>query len=78
MDIHREDLHLLVDLVEDKDTKLVYDLIRAVIDNSEREIVLEPYHTPSPVVNEGIYTPAHHTIDSDELIDWEDSCLNMM
>ena len=32
MSICKEDLHLLVDLVNDNDTKLVYDLIRVVIE----------------------------------------------
>ena len=32
MSIRKEDLHLLVDLVNDNDAKLVYDLIRVVIE----------------------------------------------
>lgn len=78
MGIHKEDLHMLVDLVDDKDTKLVFDLISAVIENSEREIVLEPYYTPSPEIEEKMYTPTNHNIDNDDLIDWENSCLNMV
>ncbi|WP_071392993.1 hypothetical protein [Bacillus tuaregi] len=78
MDIQKEDLHLLVDLVDDKDTRLVYDLIRAVIDQNDREM-LEIYHTtPSPDLEEKIYRPANHDFNSDDLIDWEDSCLNMV
>ena len=36
MSIRKEELHLLVDLVDDRDTKFVYDLISVVI---EKEIV---------------------------------------
>ena len=42
MSIRKEDLHLLVDLVNDNDAKLVYDLIRVVIEkNHGKEIILK-------------------------------------
>lgn len=42
MSIRKDKLHKLVDLVSDKDTKLVYDLISVVIEkNDEKEVEIE-------------------------------------
>jgi hypothetical protein len=47
MSIRKEDLHLLIDLVDEKDTKLVYDLIRVVIEKDlGKEIIVEADNSP--------------------------------
>ncbi|MFZ2464873.1 MAG: hypothetical protein WAW77_14905 [Caldibacillus thermoamylovorans] len=37
MSIRKEDLHFLVDLIDDKDTKLVYDLIKVVLEKDNQK-----------------------------------------
>jgi hypothetical protein len=47
MSIRKEDLHLLIDLVPDNDTKLVYDLISVVIEKAHgKEIIVEADNSP--------------------------------
>jgi hypothetical protein len=73
MRIHKEDLHLLVDLVNDKDTKLVYDLISVVIEkNNEKEIVVEADNSPLTEKEKKILKQAEIDIENDDLIDWDD------
>ncbi|EKN66479.1 hypothetical protein BABA_15257 [Neobacillus bataviensis LMG 21833] len=73
MSIRKEDLHLLVDLVSEKDTKLVYDLIRVVIEkNNEKEIVVEADNSPLTEKEKKILKQAEVDIDNDDLLDWDD------
>lgn len=73
MSIRKEDLHLLVDLVDDKDTKLVYDLIKVVLEkDNEKEIVVEADNSPLTEKEKKILQEAEHDIRKDNLIDWDD------
>lgn len=73
MSIHKEDLHLLVDLVNDMDTKLVYDLISVVIEkNNEKEIIVEADNSPLSEKEKKILKEAEIDIENDDLIDWDD------
>ena len=73
MSIRKEDLHLLVDLVNDKDAQLVYDLIRVVIEkNNDKEIVVEADNSPITEKEKKILKQAEIDIENDDLIDWDD------
>lgn len=73
MSIRKEDLHLLVDLVNEKDTKLVYDLIRVVIEkNKEKDIIVEADNSPLTEKEKKILKQAEVDIENDDLIDWDD------
>ena len=66
MNIRKEDLHLLVDLVNDNDTKLVYDLIRAVIEKDHgKEIIVEADNSPLTEQEKKILKQAEIDIKSD-------------
>lgn len=73
MSIRKEDLHLLVDLVNDKDTKLVYDLIKVVIEkNDDKDIVVEADNSPLTEKEKKILKQAEIDIENNDLIDWDD------
>jgi hypothetical protein len=73
MSIRKEDLHLLVDMVNDKDTKLVYDLIRVVIEkDSGKEIIVEADNSPLTEKEKKLLNQAEKEIENDDLIDWDD------
>jgi hypothetical protein len=73
MSIRKEDLHLLIDLVNDKDTKLVYDLIRVVIEkDTEKEIIVEADNSPLSEKEKKILKQAEIDIKNDDLINWDD------
>lgn len=73
MSIQKEYLHLLIDLVNEKDTKLVYDLISDVIEkNNEKEIIVEADNSPLTEKEKKILKQADLDIKNDDLIDWDD------
>ncbi|MDQ0221037.1 hypothetical protein ELQ35_19680 [Peribacillus cavernae] len=73
MSIRKEDLHLLVDLVTDNDAKLVYDLIRVVIDkDDEKDIIVEADNSPLTDQEKKILKQADIDIKNDDLVDWDD------
>jgi len=73
MSIRKEDLHLLVDLVNEKDTKLVYDLISVVIDkNKEKDIIVEADNSPLTEKEKKVLDQAEIDIENEDLIDWDD------
>jgi hypothetical protein len=73
MSIRKEDLHLLIDLVNDKDTKLVYDLIRVVIEkDTEKEIIVEADNSPLSEKEKKILKQAEIDIKNDNFINWDD------
>ena len=73
MSIRKEDLHLLVDLVNDNDTKLVYDLIRVVIEKDHgKEIIVEADNSPVTEQEKKILKQAEIDIKNDDLVDWDD------
>ena len=73
MSIRKEDLHLLVDLVNDNDAKLVYDLIRVVIEKDDgKEIVVEADNSPVTEQEKTILKQAEIDIKNDDLVDWDD------
>ncbi|MBL5768421.1 hypothetical protein MXL46_05790 [Heyndrickxia sporothermodurans] len=73
MSIRKEDLHILVDLVNDKDTKLVYDLIRVVIDkDNEKEVIVEADNSPLTEKEKKILKETENDIKNGELIEWDD------
>jgi hypothetical protein len=69
MSIRKEDLHQLIDLINEHDTKLVYDLIKVVI---EKDIIVEADNSPLTVHERGILKQAAIDIENDELVDWDD------
>ena len=69
MSIRKEDLHLLVDLVNDNDTKLVYDLIRVVIEKDHgKEIIVEADNSPLTEQEKKILKQAEIDIKNDDLL----------
>ena len=63
----------MLDLVNEKDAKLVYDLIRVVIEKDhEKEIIVEADHSPLNEQEKKILKQAEIDIENDNLIDWED------
>ena len=73
MSIRKEDLHLLVDLVNDNDAKLVYDLIRVVIEKDQgKEIIVEADNSPVTEQEKKILKQAEMDIKSEDLVDWDD------
>ena len=73
MSIRKEDLHLLVDLVNDNDAKLVYDLIRVVIEKDQgKEIIVEADNSPVTEQEKKILKQAEIDIKNDDLVDWDD------
>ncbi|TYR74377.1 hypothetical protein FZC79_14930 [Rossellomorea vietnamensis] len=68
MSIQKEDLHLLIGLVNEKDTKLVYNLLRVVI---EKETIVEADNAPLTEKEKKILKQAELDIENDDLIDWE-------
>ncbi|MFB7303849.1 hypothetical protein [Heyndrickxia sporothermodurans] len=73
MSIRKEDLHILIDLVNDKDTKLVYDLIRVVIDkDNEKEVIVEADNSPLTEKEKKILKETENDIKNGELIEWDD------
>ncbi|MGE8078322.1 hypothetical protein [Peribacillus loiseleuriae] len=73
MSIRKEDLHSLVDLVNEKDAKLVYDLIKVVIEKDhEKEIIVEADNSPLTKQEKKLLKQIESDIENDDLIDWED------
>jgi hypothetical protein len=73
MSIRKEDLHFLVDLVNDTDTKLVYELIRVVIEKDHgKEIIVEADNSPLTEKEKKIIKQVEIDIENDDLIDWDD------
>jgi hypothetical protein len=73
MSIRKEDLHLLVDLVKDNDAKLVYDLIRVVIEKDHGEdIIIEADNSPLTDKEKKILKQIEIDIENDDLVDWDD------
>ncbi|TYS17075.1 hypothetical protein FZC78_10665 [Rossellomorea vietnamensis] len=73
MSIQKEDLHLLIDLVNEKDTNLVYNILRVVIEKeNEKETIVEADNTPLTEKEKKILKQVEVDIENDHLIDWED------
>ena len=73
MNIRKEDLHLLIDLVHENDTKLVYDLISVVIEKEHgKEIIVEADNSPLSEKKKKILKQVESDIKNDDLIDWDD------
>ncbi|MFC0272257.1 hypothetical protein ACFFIX_12505 [Metabacillus herbersteinensis] len=73
MSIRKEDLYLLVDLVNDNNNKLVYDLIKVVIEKDhDKEIVVEADNSPITEREKKILKQAEIDIENDDLVDWDD------
>lgn len=73
MSIHKEDIHLLVDLVNEKDNKLVYELIKVVIEKEQdKPIIVEADNSPLTEKEKKILEQAETDIKNDNLIDWDD------
>lgn len=73
MSIRKEDLHFLVDLIDDKDAKLVYDLIKVVLEkDNQKKIAVEADNSPLSEEEKKILKEAEHDIKNDDLIDWDD------
>ncbi|TYS40759.1 hypothetical protein [Bacillus infantis] len=73
MSIQKEDLHLLIDLVKEKDRNLVYHLLRVVIEKeSGKETIVEADNSPLTEKEKKILKQAEMDIDKDDLINWED------
>ena len=64
LSIRKEDIYQLVDMVSEGDTKLVYDLIKTVIENN---IVVEADNSPLTEQEKEIIAS-----ENDELLDWDD------
>lgn len=73
MSIRKEDLHKLVELVNDNDTKLVYDLITVVIEKDQKEeIIVEADNSPLTKKEKEILKEAEIDIENDDLVNWND------
>jgi hypothetical protein len=73
MSIRKEDLHLLVDLVNDKDAKLVYDFIKVIIEkDKEKEIIVEADNSPLTEKEKKILKQVEIDIKKNDLVDWDD------
>lgn len=73
MSVRKEDLHDLVELVNDNDTKLVYDLIKVVIEkDQEKEIVVEADNSPLTEKEKKLLKKNELDIENDDLVDWGD------
>jgi hypothetical protein len=73
MSIRKEDLHLLVDLVKDKDAKLVYDFIKVIIEkDNEKEIIVEADNSPLTEKEKKILKQVEIDIKKNDLVDWDD------
>lgn len=73
MEIRKEDLHTLIDLVNERDTKLVYDLIKVVIEKDhDKEITIEADNSPLTDREKEILKQANVDIENDDLFDWDD------
>lgn len=69
MSIRKEDLHKLVDLVNEQDVKFVYDLIKVVL---EKDIIVEADNSPLSEQEMKILEGVSYNIENEELIDWKD------
>jgi hypothetical protein len=73
LSIQKEDLHLLIDLVNEKDRNLVYHLLRVVIEKeSGKEMIIEADNSPLTEKEKKILKQIEMDIEKDNLIDWED------
>jgi hypothetical protein len=73
MRIRKEELYLLVDLVNEKDTKLVYDLNSVVIEkNKEKDIIVEADNSPLTEKEKKILKQAEMDTEYEDPIDWDD------
>ncbi|MGD7024653.1 hypothetical protein ACQCVK_18885 [Rossellomorea vietnamensis] len=64
---------MLIDLVNEKDTKLVHNLLRVVIEKeNEKETIVEADNAPLTEKEKKILKQAELDIENDDLIDWED------
>ncbi|WP_078429811.1 hypothetical protein [Alkalihalobacterium alkalinitrilicum] len=73
MSIRKEDLHTLIDLVNERDTKLVYDLIKVVIEKDhEKETTIEADNSPLTDREKEILKQSNIDIENDDLVDWDD------
>ncbi|MDG5790149.1 hypothetical protein QA612_22170 [Evansella sp. AB-P1] len=73
MSVRKEELHKLVDQVKEKDAKLVYDLIKVVIDkDNEDNLVASADNSPLSESEKKVLKQAEIDIENDDLLDWED------
>lgn len=73
MSIRKEDLHILIDLVNERDTMLVYNLIRVVIEKDhETDMIIEADNSPLTDREKKILKQANIDIENDDLVDWDD------
>jgi hypothetical protein len=73
MSIRKEDIHLLVDLVNDSDAKLVYELIRVVIEKDhEKKMIVEADNSPLTENEKKLIKQIEIDIENDEIVDWDD------
>lgn len=71
MSIRKEDIHRLVDLVSEHDAKLVYDLIRVIVEK-DNEVVVEADNSPLTENEKKILKQADIDIKNGDLVDWND------
>lgn len=69
MSIRKEDLHQLVELVNEHEVKFVYDLIKGVL---EKDLIVETDNSPLTEQEINLIKENTSDINSDELIDWDD------
>ncbi len=73
MSIRKEDLHTLIDLVNERDRKLIYNLIKVVIEKDhEKDISVEADNSPLTDREKEILKQANIDIENGELVDWDD------
>jgi hypothetical protein len=73
MSIEKKDLYRLVDLVKEEDAKLVYDLIKVVIEkDGEKNIIVEADNSPLTEEEKKVMKQAKIDIERDDLVNWED------
>lgn len=73
MNIRKEDLYSLIDLVDEKDTNLVYNLLNFVIEkNNDRDITIEADNSPLTDQEKKILKEAEIDIENGDLVNWED------
>ncbi|MBU9722740.1 MULTISPECIES: hypothetical protein [Bacillaceae] len=73
MSIRKEELYRLVDQVKEKDAKLVYDLIKVVIEkDNEDNIIVSADNSPITESERKILKQAKSDIENDDLLNWEE------
>ncbi len=72
MSIRKEDLYKLIELFDENDTKLAYDLIQGVIEkDNKEELIVEADNSPLTVNEKNILEQAEIDIKNNDLVDWD-------